>query len=124
MSIGYVLDEGDDLSRDAKIKRLEAENADLKAKLEEMGRERALHAQLATFYSAKAIAASQPPDYGLAIYVLRDLPLTEEFQLRDLAWAHHQEGNTSKSDWEYFCHEWVEHWRQALTATQQEKEDE
>ena len=34
MSIGYILDEGDDRSRDARTKRLEAENADLKAKLE------------------------------------------------------------------------------------------
>ena len=36
MSIGYIIDEGDELSRDAKIKRLKVENTELKAKLEGM----------------------------------------------------------------------------------------
>ena len=123
---------------------LEAENAELRAKLfglpeafsvvvddlkiaeaklEAMERKRDLYAQLATFYSAKLMVTGQPPDYGLAIYALRDLPLTEEFQLRDLAWAHHREGYTCISDWEYFRDEWVERWRLAAVA-QQEKEDE
>ena len=124
---GYATKLGEELDQACdEIATLEAERAmdaeiiiEQGAKLEAMERKRDLYAQLATFYSAREIAASQPPDYGLAIYALRDLPLTEEFQLRDLAWAHHREGNTSKSDWEYFRDEWVERWRQALVAQQE-----
>ena len=66
------------------------------------------------FKDAKAISFGDRYDYGLAIYTLRDLPLTKEFELHDLAWAHHKEGNTSKSDWEYFRDEWLKRWREAL----------
>ena len=86
----------------------------LEQRVEGLERELDLYIQLATFKDAKMISVAHVPDYGLAIYTLRDLPLTKEFELHDLAWAHHNEGNTSKSDWEYFRDEWLRLWREAL----------
>ncbi len=88
----------------------------LEARLSKMERERDLYCQLAVFKDAKSISFNDQHDYGLAIYTLRDLPLTKEFELDELAWAHHAQGNTSKGDWEYFRDEWLSRWREALAG--------
>ena len=91
-------------------------HAALEARLSKMERERDLYCQLAVFKDAKSISFNDQHDYGLAIYTLRDLPLTKEFELDELAWAHHAQGNTSKGDWEYFRDEWLSRWREALAG--------
>ena len=112
--------EFEELESDIRIEAVSKIEA-LEAKLSKMKRERDLYRQLAIFKDAKSISFGDQYDYGLAIYTLRDLPLTEEFELRDLAWAHHAEGNTSKGDWEYFRDEWLKRWREALAGGDDEK---
>ena len=105
-----------------RIDAIEAENASLQQRVEAREREKELYQQLCVFKDAKAAALNAPPDYQIAAYQLRDLPLTKEAGFLDLVWAMDKEGNVSRGDWEFLRDQWLEAWRTALAAAQEQGE--
>lgn len=76
-----------------------------------------LMAQRITFEAAWRVADSERRDYGLACYMLRDLPLSETAGMKDMLWALHNEGGAAKGDWELVRDKWQEAYRAALAQT-------
>ena len=90
--------------------QLEAENERLKSQL-------SLYIQRVSFEVACRLA-DKGEDYSMPVYMLRDLPLTKDANLLDLAWAlaMPDSGYCSKGDWEGFYEVWDDAWRKAYNA--------
>ena len=72
----------------------------------------ALYQQRITFEQACRFADAQY-DYDMAAYALRDLPLTQEAELRDLAQSMQSKG-CSRGDWDGLRQWWDEAYRKAI----------
>ena len=86
----------------------------LKKRLEAAEKQAELLAQRVTVEAAWRVADAEHRDYGLACYMLRDLPLSKAAGMNDMLWALHHEGSAAKGDWELVRDKWLEAYRAAL----------
>jgi len=89
------------------------------AQLEQLEAKNELWKQRVTFAEAKRIAERAEPDYSLAAYMLRDLPLTIEADLSSLAHSMHAE-TASDGDWVGLRDLWDKAFREALKKAGEE----